>query len=251
MKMRNLVIGTISVLLLGYFYYDIRQNANKQGPDILPPPVPVPQAAPISAPLPSSQALPEAGVPLQNYAISHFDQWKEFTPRNGKFTVMFPIIPQHVSEILPFPGGKGNVKYDVYMAQEPDSSVFMISAIQYPEDFDTSDSAMLLDSVMNDMLGGNPQNHLNSKQESQFQNYPSIDFSIINDEYLIRCKAFIQAKNLYVLSMIDHSMHRVDSDFVNFVNSFRINPVAMGEPVKRGQELPPQLIPLPPKQQPQ
>jgi len=150
-------------------------------------------------------------------------EWKEFQSVTNKFAVLLPSLPQHASDSVALPSGQGMIKYDMYLAQEKIGSTFMISLIQYPENYDTASTADLLDGVMKEMMNGNPNNKLKLVEKSLFQSYPALDFTIQNNEVYIHCKAFLRHKTLVVLTAIDRDPQVLDTKFLKFANSFNWN----------------------------
>jgi hypothetical protein len=150
------------------------------------------------------------------------EEWKEYIPNNSKFTTMLPSLPQHASDAVPLPSSPGFIKYDMYMTQEKDGTTFMISMIQYPNEFDTSRPTDILDSVQKELLAGNPHSKLRYSTRSMFQEYPAIDFIIDNHELAIRCKAFLVEKTLYVLTLIDRTPLDVEEHFGKYVEPFHL-----------------------------
>jgi hypothetical protein len=170
-------------------------------------------------------------------AVSTLD-WKEFNPNNGKFTVFLPTLPQHASDAVPLPTGQGFIKYDMYLSQERDGTVFMISMIQYPNDFDTTNAQSLLDNVMKELMGGNVHNKLKTSQKGMFKEFPCIDFLIENNEILIRSKAFLVNKTLYVLTLIDKTPIDVEGHFKQYFEAFHLSEVANAANVKFDESSP-------------
>ena len=177
----------------------------------------------------SSEELPkglrEADLNEGNQAqIEPKKEWKKYVSQNGQFTVLLPAMPQFASEVVPLSPDKGYIKYDMYLSRDAKSgSTFMISIIQYPQDFDTASADSILDGVMKEMLAGNANNQLDKSQKRTFKNYPSLTFSIMNQDYALHCEAFLIGKKLYVLTMIDRNGQTLDVLFQKFLDSFQLN----------------------------
>jgi hypothetical protein len=161
-------------------------------------------------------------------------EWKEFNSSIGMFKVMLPALPQHASEVVPLPAGEGFIKYDMYLSQAKEGATFMISLIQYPEKFKASDPFELLEDVMKEMMSANGNNKLKESQQGQFKQFPSLDFSIKNNNVSIRSKTFLVGKTLFVLTAIDRDTMRLEEEFKKFTDSFEFGESILNE-VKSGE----------------
>lgn len=146
--------------------------------------------------------------------------WKLFKPDNGRFEVLFPSAPQHVSEA--HPNGKDVTKYDVFLSQDLTGNVFMISITQYPPSYPMGAVDDVLEAVKNGAVGSNSKNELKQVEKGTFMNLPSLDFTIGNVDSNIRSKVILEDKTLYVLTVMDKDPARLESDFNTFVGSFVI-----------------------------
>lgn len=154
--------------------------------------------------------------------------WKLYKPQNERFEVLLPGIPQHVSETHPNSKNatkdapKDVIKYDVYLSQDVDGNIFMISLTQYPPSYEMGGIDEVLEAVKNGAVGSNSKNELKDIERSTFMNLPSLDFSIANSDSNIRSKVILDNKTLFVLTVMDKDSSRLESDFNTFVGSFAI-----------------------------
>ncbi len=155
----------------------------------------------------------------QQHAVK---EWKEFHAPLGAFQVLLPALPQHAQESVALPSGRGLITYEMYLAQDGDGSAYMISLVQYPQGFDTSNARELLQGVKQEMVQANPKNILKEDRSGQFQLYPALDFLIENNGIYIRSTCFLAGKTLYVLTMIDSSLSSLPPRFEKFAQSFKI-----------------------------
>lgn len=203
---RTLSILIAAIVLLGAFLF-FRNMSNSHKTDIV---------------VPTNQHLSEgANDPsLGMKQISHYENWKEFTSQTGNFKVLFPILPQHATDKILDPKTREPRKYDMYVAANEAGTVFMISAITFPNGIDEKDEEDLLSGVVNDMLARNKDNQLKMMQKGNFRSFRSTDFSIENGDITLGGKAFIKGNTLYVLSVIAKHGSFDGRDFDFFVNSF-------------------------------
>ncbi len=144
--------------------------------------------------------------------------WKLFKPQSGRFEVLLPQIPQHAEET--HPNGKDVTKYDVYLAQDHEGSVYMVSLTQYPEGYDMGSVEDVLEAVKNGAVGSNAKNEVKKVERSTFLNLPSLDFLIENPDSGIRSKVIVDNKTLIVLTAMNRDPSNLEKDFNNFAGSF-------------------------------
>lgn len=153
--------------------------------------------------------------------------WKLFKPKNDRFEVLLPSIPQHVSE--KHPTGTEFTKYDVYLSQDREGSVYMISLTVYPDSYEMGSPEEVLEAVKNGALGSNSKNELKSSEVSTYLNMPSMDFAIESAESAIRSKVIVSDKTLVVLTAMNRDPAHLDADFATFAGSFVLKPTLSGE----------------------
>lgn len=151
-------------------------------------------------------------------AASQKTVWKLFKPQNGRFEVLLPAIPQHVSQTQPT--GAELTKYDVFLSQDKEGNVYMISVTDYPKNYDMTNVDALLDTVKNSAMASNTKNELRKSEKGSHMNLPSIDFAIENNESIIQSRAIVQGKTLFVLTVMNRDPATSDADFKIFSNSF-------------------------------
>lgn len=164
----------------------------------------------------TAQTAPQAG----SDKVTNLHQWREFSSDTGRFKVLLPTLPQHVTDMFADPKTREQRKYETFVAAGDNGAAFMISAIKYPNTIDTSDKEETLKSAVADMLARNKENKLNKMELGKFRDQPAIDFSLTNGDLLIVGKVFSHNDILYILSMINKhsSFNPLELDF--FVNSF-------------------------------
>lgn len=163
-------------------------------------------------------------VPSKEALASNFEDWHVFDEPTGSFSVMVPTLPQHVAENLTDPASKEQRKYDMFVSERPDGSVFMINTITFPEGNISQIDDQIAQSVVSDMLASNPQNKLNSMQLVDYHGSKALNFSIKNDQYFIDGKVFLIDKTLYVLAFLSKHDNYNPKEFDFFVNSFKLSP---------------------------
>lgn len=116
--------------------------------------------------------------------------WKEFRPTQGDFIVSLPQLPQHASEIMPLAAGQGVIKYDMFLSVPQESINFMISMIQYPNDFAMANPEEFLDNVVKGVVKAHANNKLVKEEKGLFLNNSSRDFEVCNNGVCWKSRVF-------------------------------------------------------------
>lgn len=150
------------------------------------------------------------------------EDWKEYKPATGSFTALLPTLPQHASEVVPIPDSSDSIKYNMYLTQSKSGLTYMINMIEYPRSFDTSNSEMLLEGIIKEMMSGDAQNVLVDKSRQEFLGCPSVDFTLKTEHGSVSARALIAGKTVYVLTAIDSSSERAKKGFQRLVDGFSL-----------------------------
>lgn len=150
-------------------------------------------------------------------------EWREYKPQSNLFTVSLPALPHHAAQAIPAQDGGGVIRYNMYLSQARNGATFMINVIEYPPSFDISDSNALLEGVMKEIVGGNPNNTLVKSTRDVFLGFPSLLFLVHNKEGTIKTRVTQKDHVLYVLSAADTTNERAESKFEKLVESFKIH----------------------------
>jgi hypothetical protein len=151
-------------------------------------------------------------------APTQFSTWKDFKAPNLKFSVMVPSYPQNAKQTMKDPKTKDVRKYDMYVSEKDDGSLFMISLIQFPDSKETPE--YIQKSVVNDLLASNPQNQLKSMKVGDYKGKKTLDFSIVNNDMTVDGMAFSDGDTLYLLSAIFKNSAYHPEEYQYFINSF-------------------------------
>ncbi|MGA8165629.1 MAG: hypothetical protein WB791_11545 [Waddliaceae bacterium] len=162
----------------------------------------------------------QAAIPGDDF---DFHNWHEFSAPNGSFKVLLPSLPQHATENISDPKFQKKKKYDMYVSEKPDGTVFMINLIGLPDIPPSIDSKKLLTATMNDMVSSNPENKLKTVEVGEYNGYPSLDFIMENNEVNIDAKIFLVENTLYVLSRVVKNQNYTPNEYNFFINSFELS----------------------------
>jgi len=147
----------------------------------------------------------------------------QYTSPDGAFTARFPKIPHRESVSVPLSSGNGSITQDVYLSLNKEGITYIITAIQYPQQYDTSVPQKLFETLMNGMAKAGPNYQLLNSQPGEFQGMPCLDFNISNEDLVIRSKAFLTGHTIYVITLIATKKDDVDSLFKQFIDSFSLS----------------------------
>lgn len=151
------------------------------------------------------------------------EEWKEYAPATQEFSVRIPTLPQHAADATPAQNTSGFVHYDIYFAQSRAGSTYVINVIEYPLTFDTTNPDVVLNGVMQEMLGGNPANQLMKSNRGNFSGYPSAEFALKNPDVEAYTRAILKGRSLYVLTVMDKDSQQAQANFTKFTDSFQFN----------------------------
>jgi len=169
-------------------------------------------------PGPTSGEMPNPGL---------FADWRLFEPASKDFKVDLPAIPQSAKQTVVIPNTDKKRRYEMYASEKMNGSLFMVNLITYPNDIDTSNHEEIIRGMMDELMLGNPDNHLANFEKTEFKNHEAFNFNIQNEQYDIQGKAFMVEKVLYLLFYASHQGNFNKADFQHFLDSFSLNPVSL------------------------
>ncbi len=149
-------------------------------------------------------------------------EWKEFIPKTNKFRVKVPLLPQQATESVTDPLTRHTRLYDMYVSQEADGTIYMISSIEFQDKRDVLDPEGLLKTTVNDMMKANPDNRLVKSQPTVYDGFPAQDFMIQNPQMTMEGKVFLDHETLYILTTIENGKNYKPDDFNYFIKSFQL-----------------------------
>lgn len=174
------------------------------------------------------KVLPGSTTPILN-ADPHAS-WREFSPQSGSFKVLFPAVPQFAKEAVNIPNTDKKRRYEMYASETINGTVFMVSVITYPQDYDTTSKAQTIQSVIDELVASDPANHLLESRDTVFLDFPAMDFHMVNKEFDIEGKSFMNDKTVYVLTYVARNNDYDQKDYDYFINSFHL----ISQPLNKG-----------------
>ena len=155
-------------------------------------------------------------------AEPNFQLWHEFKSPAEQFKVLLPTLPQHATDKIVDPKTKEPLQYDMFVSEEENGTLYMISIITMMEGTETTIDENLLTTVMNDMLASTPEGKLKKMKMGKHKDHSSIDFSIENGQVIIDGKAFLVDQTLFALTSVAKKEAYQKQKFDFFVNSFQL-----------------------------
>lgn len=171
--------------------------------------------------LPESTTTNEDNIGL---AELNLENWHEFNAPLDQFKVLLPILPQHATKTLTDPTTNDLRQFDMYVSEKENGTIFMISIVTFLDKESEKIDDTLLMNVVNDMLASSAQNQLKSLVPGNYETYPSIDFSIENDQVNIDGRVFLVDKTLFLLTSAAKRELYKRKEFEFFINSFELPP---------------------------
>ena len=150
------------------------------------------------------------------------EEWRDFRPRSGLFSISLPTIPQHASETATMPATNEKIVYDIYLAQMRSGTTFLINVIQYPPTVDTTHPDVLMENAIKDMQTSNPAKKLLGTQNGTFQECPYTDFTIGSPDAGIAGRVLLYNRSLYIVSVADRDTDVAKATFRKVIDTFRL-----------------------------
>lgn len=164
-------------------------------------------------PGPTSSTLPP---------VKPFIEWLSFEPSSKLFKAQLPAVPQSAKQAVALADSNKKRRYEMFASEKMDGSLFMISLITYPSESNMSDSQEILKGVVEEVMQGNAENHLNQLDLTTFHDHQALKFDIKNKEFNVQGLTFLIDKIVYLLVYVAHQENVNAEDFKYFINSFEI-----------------------------
>lgn len=171
----------------------------------------------------SYKILPVTETPVPEAALEkyNFQDWHAFSSPDQTFQVMFPTLPQHAKETVKDKKNGDERKYEMYVSEKEDGTMFMISTITFKKlKNDPVEDQKLLSEMMNDMVASNPKNVLQKSKEGDYKGHRTLEYTINNNELSIEVKSFLVKDRMYVMSRIAKLSNYNAEEYNFFINSF-------------------------------
>jgi hypothetical protein len=120
----------------------------------------------------------------------NFATWSEFIPRSGLFQVLLPHSPQYGKDYISIPNSDKKRRYDMYVSEKIDGTIFLISVVTYPPDVDTSSTDEILRQNLEELMHNKPDNRLIKSLNTIVQERQTMEYSFENRDLHVEEKQF-------------------------------------------------------------
>lgn len=148
--------------------------------------------------------------------------WKLLDEPNVDYQALFPTPPKAVFNNSIDPKTKLLRTYKLYVAEALDTTLFLITRIQFPKDYNPSEDPTTLETIVNELVANGPTNALKNMTELEFNGDQAVKFTIENDnKMVIMGLAFIHGQSIFILSRVSTEKKVNQNEFDYFVKSFK------------------------------
>lgn len=159
-------------------------------------------------------------------------QWKVHEDPNHQYEVSFPTPPRAVSNNALDPKTKQLKIYKLQVSEALDATLFMVTQIQFPPDFDPAKDPTILDDTVKELVANAPTNTLKDLEQTTFNGDEAVKFTIESaDKIVIHGVAFVRNKIIYILSRVSKEDKENIGEFDHFVKSFKFKEKSEGEAI--------------------
>src|ERR1700733_3955017 len=123
--------------------------------------------------------------------------WQNYSYTQSGFSVDFPKKPVHVNQSIDIPKTDFKIKYETYLSEPTDNSVFVVSVWNYPSQIDMSKPEINLQDGFNGMLQALPGSKVENMKSSEIQGFKGLDFLVKNEDIYFQGKLLLVYNTLY------------------------------------------------------
>lgn len=152
----------------------------------------------------------------------NFASWNKFVPRSRLFSILLPNTPQYAKDFIAVPGSDQKRRYDMYVSEKVDGTLFLISVITYPPEVDISDPDDILRQNVDELMRRKPGNQLLKMLKGSLEEYKTFDFGFENQEFHVEGKAILDDHTVYMLTYIARRENFDLLEYDHFISSFKI-----------------------------
>ncbi|MFI0434611.1 MAG: hypothetical protein ACH350_02635 [Parachlamydiaceae bacterium] len=151
-----------------------------------------------------------------------FAAWKSFIPHSGLFQVSLPNLPHYGKDFLPIAGTEMKKRYDIYASEQVDGTLFLVSVVTYPPEYDVSLSEEILRKNIDELIHNKPDNRLVKIDRKIEGEHDSFLFVFENQEFEVEGKAIQDGHVVYLLTYTAKKDELDAPEFDHFIDSFKI-----------------------------
>ncbi len=158
---------------------------------------------------------PKASV-AQKAASVVLSGWVEIAPPTRLFTANFPVSPERTEAELPIPGTDYSLTQEFHVATDAKGNVFRVVTFIYPQPFSAEQTAEVLDTALNGMVGAVPGSTLLENTNAKFDDLPAKLFMIKDSNgYYHQGELFLKGRILYQ-AFVTYDAGDISEDELNY-----------------------------------
>lgn len=159
--------------------------------------------------------------PLNSPVKPDFSLWQDY--KAARFSIRTPTFPQKADQTVVDPQTKETREYHIYLAERFDTTIFMVTLIDFPYGIKTS-KELVMEGMKESLVKANPSNVIAEETRDQFLGHPSLSFTIDSKEKYAKYRVFFVDDTLYMLGEIAKRERFNLGEFDYFVEHFKLNP---------------------------
>ena len=150
------------------------------------------------------------------------ESWKLFDDPSVNYQASFPTVPKTASNNALDPKTRQLRIYKLYAAEALNGTLFLITEIQFPGDYNPNLDPTLLETIVSELVANGPTNSLKNMTQLQYNGMEALKFTIENDtNMVIMGLAFIHEQSVFILSRASTADKVNQNEFEYFVKSFK------------------------------
>lgn len=182
----------------------------------------------------SNQGKYQSAEPPAQEALA---QWKVHEDPSHQYEVSFPTPPRVASNNALDPKSKQLKIYKLQVSEALDATLFMVTQIQFPPDYNPALDPTILEDTVKDLVANAPTNSLKDIQQIVFNGDEAVKFTIESaDKIVIHGVAFVHSKSIYILSRVSKEDRVNLGEFDHFLKSFKFKEAAQGVSVPQSNQ---------------
>jgi hypothetical protein len=159
----------------------------------------------------------------------NFATWNEFIPRSNLFKVLLPHAPQYGKDFLAIPKSEKKRRFDMYISEKIDGSLFLISVITYPPDYAAPPSNEMMRQNIEELIQNKSDNKLTKISNRPFEGRNALDYTIESKDFHVAGRSIHDDHVVYMLTYITRNENFDQEEYEHFIQSFHLLNNGKGE----------------------
>jgi hypothetical protein len=160
---------------------------------------------------------------IEKGKAEEFKTWQEFNPESRLFKVELPSKPEYAAEWITIPNSDQKRRYDMYVSEKIDGTLFLVNVITYPPKFADSAQDILRQNIDEFVhRQSRVENRLTKAVDQVFESRKAIDFAFEDKEFKGEGKAIQNGNTIYILIYTAQQGEFDPQEYQKFIKSFHI-----------------------------